>query len=232
VPALFLQGACGDQEAENPHSPATTEHLGEVLGQEVVDVLGDAVFTAVTGPVSTSLIEIDLPFHVDTSDPDVQAELRVKYQARSETLGPLDPNGRHAALMIQLMDDGELPTAVPMPIQRWRFSGLSVVALAHEPLSAYDVKLRAAFPGKLWVVGYANECEGYVADNDTLRSGGALHAGYEAGWNEDDDTIAGFGSFTVSYAWPSPLKFSDTAIPAAGTTERIVLDACTGLLKS
>jgi hypothetical protein len=232
VPALFLQGACGDQEAEDPHSPATTEHLGEVLGQEVLAVLDGDGFTAVTGPVSASLIEIDLPFNVDTSDADVQAELRAKYQARADLLGPLDPNRRHADLMIRLIDDGELPTAVPMPIQRWRFGGLSIIALAHEPLSAYDVKLRAAFAGKLWVVGYANECEGYVADNDTLRSGGTLHAGYEAGWNEDDDTIAGFGSFTVSYAWPSPLKFSNTAVAAPGTTERIVVDACVGLLKS
>ncbi|WP_030465487.1 hypothetical protein [Lentzea aerocolonigenes] len=233
VPALFLQGACGDQEAEDPHSPATTEHLGEVLGQEVVNVVGDdGGFAPVTGPVSTSMIEIQLPFHADTTNPDVRASLRSKYRMRSKVLDLLDANRRHADLMVRLIDNGELPTSVPMPIQRWRFGGLSIIALAHEPLSAYDVKLHEEFAGNLWVVGYANECEGYVADNDTLRSGGNLHGGYEAGWNEGDDKIAGFGCFTISYAWPSPLKFSNTAVAAAGTTERIVMDACVGLLNS
>lgn len=234
APALFFQGACGDQEAHDPHTPVTTVNLGTTLGQEVVAVLEGGEFTEVTGPVSTALIEVDLPFQVDTSDPDVQDELREKYEARRNALNdPGDANWRHANVMLKLIADGELPTAMAMPIQRWRFGGLSIIGLAHEPLSAYDVKLRDAFDGKnLWVMGYANECEGYVADNDTLRSGGHLHGGYEAGWNEGDDTIAGFGCYTISYAWPSPLKFSDSDTPAAGTTERIVMDACVSLLNS
>ncbi|MDX8143983.1 hypothetical protein SK854_17830 [Lentzea sp. BCCO 10_0061] len=232
VPALFVQGACGDQEANNPHVPATTEQLGTVLGQAVLDVLGDDGFDAVTGPVATAMTEVDLPFHTNTANPDVLAAVRAKYKLRLKVMPQTDPNRRHAALMVKLIDGGQLPTSMPMPIQRWRFGGLSVLALAHEPVSAYDVKLHAAFPGNLWVMGYANECEGYVADNDTLRSGGNLHAGYEAGWNQGDNAIAGINSYCVSYAWPGPLKFSDTAVPAAGTTERIVMDASLGLLNS
>ncbi|MET8761245.1 hypothetical protein [Lentzea sp. NPDC004782] len=232
VPALFLQGACGDQEALDPHSPSMTEQLGAVLGQAVVDVLEEGEFGDVTGPVSTALIEVDLPFQVDLADPDVQGVVRAKYEARRNELGPLDPNSRHATVMMQLIDNGELPTSVPAPIQRWRFGGLTILALSHEPLSAYHVKLHNAFPGNLWVVGYANECEGYIPDNATQRAGGSLHGGYEAGWNEGDDTIAGLGCSTISYAWPSPLKFSDSDTPEAGTTERIVMDACLGLLNS
>ncbi len=233
VPALFFQGACGDQEALDPHVPATTDHLGTLLGQEVVDVLAGGEFADVKGPVSTSLIEVDLPFQVDTAEQDVQDMLRAKYEARRDALNnPSDPNWRHAEVMLKLIVDGELPTSMTMPIQRWRFGGLSILALAHEPLSAYHVNLRDEFDGNLWVMGYANECEGYIADNDTLRSGGDLHGGYEAGWNEDDDTIAGFGCFTISYAWPSPLKFSDGDTPEEGTTERIVMDAARGLLNT
>jgi neutral ceramidase len=232
VPALFIQGACGDQEAHDPHIPATTENLGTILGQEVVNVIGNGGFDEVTGPVQTTMTEIDLPFQVDTADPDVQEMLRDKYEARRNALNPLDANWRHADVMIKLIDDGELPTSMAMPIQRWRFGGLSVIALAHEPLSAYHVNLRDAFAGNLWVMGYANECEGYVADNDTLRSGGNLHDGYEAGWNEGDDTIAGFGCWTISYAWPVPLKFSEGDTPDPGTTERIVMDACLDLLNT
>ncbi|MFI6100721.1 hypothetical protein ACIA8G_34660 [Lentzea sp. NPDC051213] len=232
VPALFVQGACGDQEAHDPHAPATTDNLGAVLGQEVVNVLGGGAFSDVTGPVTAKLIEVELPFQVDTTNPDARANLRAKYQLRRKVMGLGDPHRRHAELMVKLIDSGELPTSLPMPIHRWRFGGLTILALAHEPLSAYDVKLRAAFDGDLWVMGYANECEGYVADNDTLRSGGNLHGGYEAGWNENDPLVAGFGSWTISYAWPSPLKFSAGATPAAGTTERIVMDACLGLLNT
>lgn len=233
VPALFVQGACGDQEALDPHTPATTEQLGTILGEAVVDVLGSGGFGEVTGPVSTSLIEIDLPLNVDTADPGVQNMLREKYKARLDALNnQADPNWRHAEVMLGLIDNDDLPTAIAMPIQLWRFGGLSVLALAHEPLSAYHVNLRDEFNGNLWVMGYANECEGYIPDNDTSRSGGNLHGGYEAGWNEGDDTIAGFGCSTIAYAWPSPLKFSDSATPEAGTTEQIVMDACLGLLNS
>jgi hypothetical protein len=233
VPALFFQGACGDQEAKDPHVPATTELLGTLLGQEVVNLVDSGDFTEVTGPVQVTMTEVDLPFQVDTSDPDVLDMLRDKYQARQNALNdPADANWRHAGVMLNQIADGELPTAIAMPIQRWRFDGLSIIALAHEPLSAYHVNLRDEFAGNLWVMGYANECEAYVADNDTLRSGGNLHGGYEAGWNEGDDTIAGFGCYTISYAWPSPLRFSESSTPAAGTTERIVMDAAQGLLNS
>ncbi|MFD4672951.1 hypothetical protein ACFWNN_24710 [Lentzea sp. NPDC058450] len=232
VPALFVQGACGDQEANDPHSPATTEQLGTALGQEVLDVLAGPGFSTVTGPVATALTEVSLPFHADTTDPAVRAAVLHKYELRRRVLPKTDPNRRHADMMVKLINAGTVPTSIPMPIQRWRFGGLSILALAHEPLSTYHVRLRAAFAGKLWVMGYANECEGYVADNDTLRSGGNLHFGYEAGWNANDPTIAAEGSFCISYAWPGPLKFSDTPTPAAGTTERIVMDASLGLLSS
>ncbi|MGI5503684.1 hypothetical protein [Lentzea sp. CA-135723] len=232
VPALFVQGACGDQEANDPHSPATTEQLGTALGQEVLDVLAGPGFSTVTGPVATALTEVSLPFHTDTTDPAVRAAVLHKYEIRRRVLPKTDPNRRHADLMVKSINAGTLPTSIPMPIQRWRFGGLSILALAHEPLSTYHVRLRAEFAGKLWVMGYANECEGYVADNDTLRSGGNLHFGYEAGWNKSDPTIAAEGSYCISYAWPGPLKFSDTAVPAAGTTERIVMDASLGLLSS
>ncbi|WP_285749602.1 hypothetical protein [Lentzea sp. NBRC 105346] len=230
VPALFVQGACGDQEAHDPHIPATTDLIGGILGREVVHLVDEADFTPLTGPIGTALVEIDLPFNVDTSKPSVRAMLREKYQARHDSLNPLDVDWRHADVMLKLIDDGDLPTSIPMPIQRWNLGGLSILALAHEPLSAYHVRLRKMFPGNLWVMGYANECEAYVADNDTLRSGGNLHGGYEAGWNDGDDTIAGSGCWTMSYAWPSPLKFSSGFEGGPGTAERLVIDTCKGLL--
>lgn len=227
VPALFVQGACGDQNAHDPHNDAMVVTLGEKLGQEVVDQLDTADFSPVTGPIATAMIEVDLPLHVDTSDQDVIDELRAKFEARRNSSNPIAVGWRHADLMLKLIDSEELPTHVPMPIQRWRFAGLTILGLAHEPLSSYDLKLKQAFNGDLWVAGYANECEAYVADNTTLRA-----SGYEAGWGDDDDSIAGDGAWTMSYGWPSPLKFSRSRQAAAGTTERIVIDACVNLLNT
>lgn len=92
VPALFVQGACGDQEANDPHVPETTEQLGAVLGQAVLDVLGDDGFDTVTGPVNTAMTEVNLPFHTNTANPDVLAAVRARYKLRLKVLPQTDPN--------------------------------------------------------------------------------------------------------------------------------------------
>ncbi len=235
VPAMFFLGTAGDQNAGSynntpPRGDSLVVSLGDKLANAVVNKINaNTGFTNVTGPIMTRMTEVNLPFAVDTSNPTVIANLRSRYAARMAASNPSDPNYRHAKVMVDLIDGPGLPTHIAMPIQRWRFNGLTILAMAHEVLSTFHVKLKAAYPGKLWIMGYANEVEGYVAADDVLWNGG-----YEAGFDYPDNTIAGYGSYGVSYSWPAPLKASPRGVtPAvAGSTEKIVMDACLDLLNN
>jgi hypothetical protein len=230
VPAMFFQGTCGDQNPKLPDGDAQVVNLGDQLANAVINKINaNTGFTNVTGPIMTRYEEVQLPFAVDVTNPTVVANLRSRYAARMTTFPQNDVNYRHAKKMVELIDGPGLPTHIAMPIQRWRFNGLTILALSHEVLSTYYVKLKALYTGKLWVMAYANEVEAYVAADDVLWEGG-----YEAGYEHPDNTIAGGGSFAEVYAWPAPLKMSPRGVtPAvAGSTEKIVMDKCIDMLNN
>jgi hypothetical protein len=132
-------------------------------------------------------------------------------------------------MLDQINGDG-LTRVFPMPIQAWKFGGLTVLGLAHEVLSEYHVQLKARATGPLWIMAYANEVSGYLAGDATLWAGETKHFGYEAGWT-DDPTVAGDGTWTEFYGWPVPFKASPNGVTPAtpGTVERVVLDACAAI---
>jgi neutral ceramidase len=228
VPALFLQGTAGDQEPDWPHHPDQVEVLGAMLADTVLAMVKDGPFTPVTGPISTALVEAALPFALDLSDPDVVAELAGRYQDRVDSPQTTTFYARrHAEVMLRQIAEDRLPASIPMPVQRWRFgSGLTVVALAHEVLAGYDGLVRELVDEPVWVLGFANEIACYVPEDATLRAGGTLHDGYEAGWKGDDPRIVGDGSNMMVYGWPVPLaSTSDDDDPAAPSTQRTVMNA-------
>jgi hypothetical protein len=208
APALFFQGCCGDLNPDvddDVRGEEVIANFGTILGRKVVHLVRDAAFVPVTAPLETKLEEIALPLAVDTGDADVVAALHAKYQQRVADL-PDDDSAeggahRHAEIILGQISDGTLPRSVPMPIQRWRFDGLSILALGHEVVSGYRVDIREQFTnGPLWVMAYANEVSLYVPSDELLWRGG-----YEAGWN-DDPTIAGIDTSLIFYPWPVPLR--------------------------
>ena len=208
VPALFFQGCCGDLNPDVDDDVRGEEVIvtvGTVLGRKVVALVRDAEFVPVTGPLETKLEEIALPLALDTGDAGVVAALRAKYQQRLDDLPDDDTAAggarRHAEIILDQISDRTLPRSVPMPIQRWRFDGLSILALGHEVVSGYGVDIREQFTnGPLWVMAYANEVSLYVPSDELLWRGG-----YEAGWN-DDPTVAGIDTSLIFYPWPIPLR--------------------------
>ncbi|MET7279262.1 hypothetical protein ABZS29_13590 [Kribbella sp. NPDC005582] len=227
LPALFFQGPAGDINP-NPGGPLV---VGEKLADAVVAVLARNEFTTVTGPIRTTLTEIQLPFAADTGDSAVLAQLKRTFESRLDGhLGQAEV--RHARLMLEQIRTGTLPRSIPMPIQCWKLGGLTILALSHEVLSGYqqlikDVAARLG-TGKLWVMAYANETQCYVPTDVT-----AWQPGYESSWQEGDRLTAGYGSSMLAYSWPSPLKSSpEGKVPAdPGSTQAIVLAACEALLR-
>jgi hypothetical protein len=223
VPAMFFQGTAGDQEPDGPHNPGKVVQLGTELAQAVIDVLDGGDFTPVAGPIDTRLTEVELDFAVDLTDPVVVAELEAKYQDRLDDPRTTPYARRHAEVILGQIADHRLPTSIPMPIQRWRFDGLTIVALAHEVLAGYHVRIKGLIDTPLWIMAYANETGCYIPDDATLLSGGDLHAGYEAGWT-DDPRIVGDATNMMVYGWPAPL--APTVAGARPTsTENVVMAA-------
>ncbi|PKW00071.1 hypothetical protein ATK30_0144 [Amycolatopsis echigonensis] len=240
VPALFFQGTAGDLNPITMSGDADVQNNGTVLADAVLDVVRNGSFQPVTGPVTTSLTEIQLPFTVDMTDPAAVAALRAKYQYRVDNIKPDDtgPDGaarRHAQLIISQIDDGTVLKSVPMPIQCWRLGGLTVLALANEVLSGYDIGIRGMGVAPLWIMSYANEVNCYVPSDEVSWAGLDRNYGYEAGWNtwwSGDSTIAGVGTAACSYDLPAPLRFSPpgTSPATPDSTEGILMAACRAVL--
>jgi hypothetical protein len=234
VPVLFFQGLAGDIDPdidEEDRDNAAVEELGKIVGDAVVDIVNHGKFAAVTGPMRNHLEEIELPLALDTEDPNILAELQDKYQKRVESL-PDDDSAegaarRHAEVMLDHIRAGTLPNSVPMPIQRFRFGGLDILALAHEVCSGYEVAIRKAYTGKqpLWIMAYANEVSCYVPADDLLWRGG-----YEAGWDDGDPRIAGIGSNLMVYPWPVPLRSSGGGAAMRNPGERADDDSVEGIV--
>ena len=230
VPALFFQGTAGDQDPLLPHQPDQVSSLGQQLATSVVNLVRGGTFTPVTGPITTRLTEINLPLSVDLGNPAAVIQLRTKFEGRLNTYTPDSYSYRHASVMLDQINGNGLDRVFPMPIQAWKFGGLTVLGLAHEVLSEYHVQLKARASGPLWIMAYANEVSGYLAGDATLWAGETKHFGYEAGWT-DDPTVAGDGTWTEFYAWPVPFKASPNGVTPStpGTVERVVLDACAAI---
>jgi hypothetical protein len=232
IPALFLQGAAGDHDPVGDRGPDRPVQLGDQLAAAVFDVLDNGDFAPVTGPVETRMVEVELPYAVDIDDPAARGELAGKYLERVRETPPNLVINRHGQVMLRQLGAGDLAPTIPMPIQRWRFGGLTILALAHEVVSGYDAAIKRLAGGPTWVLGYANEISGYIPSDALLWAGGKLHGGYEAGWL-DDPNITGDGTSMMAFTWPAPLRSSPegTSPPVAGSAERIVLDACRDLLR-
>lgn len=235
APALFFQGAAGDLNpiGDDNQGPDLVETHGSTLGNAVIDVVRSFSLNPIIGPLRNSFTEIQIPLGVDLSDPARRAQLKAAYENRVATL-PDDDSAegaarRHAQIMVDTIDDPSM-WSVPMPIQCWRFGGLTVLALAHEVTSGYTVGLENNFSQTpLWVMAYANETEIYVPADEGLWRGG-----YEPGWSGDPN-IAGVGGSLIPYTWPCPLKSSPQDPPppfngVPGSAPRTVWDACMDLL--
>jgi neutral ceramidase len=235
VPALFFQGACGDL---NPGSDSSGDGLvvdiGRQLADAVVAMVRNNAFLPVTGPFDRAFAEITLPFSVDTTDPDELAELRERYQQRIDTLGNgTDEFGaarRHAQRIVSLIDEGSVPSGLPMTLQRWRLGGLTIVAMSHEVVSGRHVYTKSRYPGPLWIMAYANYSQAYVPGDDLLWRGE-----YAAAWNaETGNRVTGIKTSGIPYLLPAPLRASppNTSPASPDSAEGVLTAALDRLLTS
>jgi hypothetical protein len=200
--ALYLSGCAGEVDPQPLGGVPQAELHGRSLAGVVVAALDRSGQRPVGGPLRAKYQEIQLPL--------APCPPRQKYVELSESR--VSYRRRHARLMLAQIDAGMVPTAVPLPIQIWRFGeDLTLVALAGEVGVDYALRLKKELgKGSTWVVAYANEVPCYIPSERVLQEGG-----YEAGWDRDQGPgVPGATSSILFYGWPAPL--------APGVEERVV----------
>lgn len=213
--------------------PGGNENMVQSYGNQVADAVVAMVrsraLIPVTGPFTTDIETVQLPFSVNMNDNNEVAELRAKYVHRTGNLGDTGGEGaakRHAERLLAMIDNGSVPRSMPMTIQRLSLGGLTILTMAHEVLSGYHVGTKRKFGKPLWIMGYANHTDCYVAADDKLWSGG-----YEAGWNGNDSKVPGIDTAGISYSLPAPLKASPQGQPGhPDATEGLVAASIARLL--
>ncbi|HCT81824.1 MAG TPA: hypothetical protein DGG94_06785 [Micromonosporaceae bacterium] len=232
VPALFFQGMAGDVDpARMGKGEVRVSRVGHALGEAVLKTVREASFTRLSGPAKTAIEEIQLPFAVDLSKAEVIADLRLRYleriaKAPSGKARHAGATKRHAQLMVELIDAGNLPTSIPMTLQCWGLGSLKILTMAHEVVSGYAAAAKAKASGPLWTMGYTNQVECYVPNEYALRGGG-YPAGWEAATGRHLPSEA--GSIMV-YGWPAPLRSALDAGPDRPAASELVMRSIERLL--
>ena len=211
VPVIFFQGAAGDI---NPMAPPEgvnqTAFAAERLVAAVVATVRNAAYVPISGPITTDIRTVNLPYAVDLEDPVEVAALKRKYRDRLlNSIGDEGENGvRHASQMIlefAELEAGNLPVRMPMTLQTIDLGGLTILTMSHEVLSGWHVGTKARWATKkatpLWVMGYANHIDCYVPARDVLIQ----NRWPESGWNGDDPKMIGPGTYGHSYSMIAPL---------------------------
>jgi hypothetical protein len=187
--ALFMIGCAADT---NPNPRGTIE-LVEKHGKSLAAAVSAAVSSGkslpVRAPLGTRFDRVDLPFATPPSREDLQARLSDKDVYVQ----------RHARMLLSTLDEkGKLPASYAYPIGMLQFGrDLNMVFLAGEVVVDYDFRLKreTGLPGKLWVVGYANDVFAYIASRRVLAEGGyeaatsMIYYGMPGPWAPDVEDI-------------------------------------------
>jgi putative membrane-bound dehydrogenase-like protein len=168
--ALVSVGCGGDS---NPSSGVTGDKVdvarkqGEQIAAEVKRLLRGKL-TPLTGPLTTQLARLTLPFD--------KLPTRAQWQERVKQGGAV---GYHAKVQLARLDRGEkLATHIDYPVQTWTFGDqLAVVFLPGEAVVDYALRLKRELDRRrLWVNAYANDAPCYIPSERVLKEGG-----YEGG---------------------------------------------------
>ncbi|MDZ4849135.1 MAG: neutral/alkaline non-lysosomal ceramidase N-terminal domain-containing protein [Pirellulaceae bacterium] len=171
--AMFMQGCAGDA---NPH-PRGTEELSQLhgltLGDEVMRVLKTKL-QSVTGPLQTSLFNIDLPLQ-----PPPSREELTQLAGRSGSWRRFVMDK-----MLKTLDAGkELPMHYSTSFAIWQFGqDLTLVGLPGEVVVDYVSMLEERLgQQRLWIAAYCNDVFGYLPSARVLKEGGYETRGLYSG---------------------------------------------------
>jgi hypothetical protein len=171
--AMFVLGCGGDA---NPNPRGTMELAvlhGELLAREAWRVAHEVKRPEVSGPLSTALTMVDLPFKTFE---------RPELEKLAETPGPQTAVAKQ---MVEFLDAGaRLPVRYRAPVAVWRFGrDLTLVGLPGETVVDYALGVeKLADSARLWVAGYCNDKIGYLPSRRVAGEGGYESQGLTKGF--------------------------------------------------
>jgi len=166
--ALFWAGCGADQNPLPRRTVELAEKYGRLMAEAVEKVVADKM-TPITGRLSTSYAEIDLPLATLPTRDELasQAASNDKYQAA------------RAKLLLAQIDGGQpLSQTYPYPVQVWQLgNGPTWITLGGEVVVDYALRIKSELPAdRTWVAGYTNDVMAYIPSRRVLTEGG-----YEGG---------------------------------------------------
>lgn len=195
--AQFLTGAAGDQNPATTESFEQSDAYGQDLGLTVVNAV-ELPGRSISGPISTSYSEVQLPLDITLTDENIKAVANAFAARATRPNDPPYPGWviRHASVSAAYLRSkpplDSLETSIPLPIQSWKFGGLRILFTGGELVSGYAEYFRNVFGTEnVWINAYSNEVPAYIPSDEILRA-----AGYEAGYDADAPGIGG-GSMGV-----------------------------------
>ncbi|MCL2518625.1 MAG: hypothetical protein FWF15_08690 [Oscillospiraceae bacterium] len=180
VPAIFLQGGCGDI---NPYAPnlSPDEHIAQLGGELVTAVLNgiEKLKFENKNDVLINLSGIsEIPMKFPSKD-DVIKTLDILYKEYNELTEPIKKHFKLPEILWheKALQDGEAPT-MNVPLNILVINDIIIITLPFEPLTrtALTIEDMAVAKGfkreNIIVVGYANEVNGYLAPSADISRGG------------------------------------------------------------
>ena len=165
--ALVLIGCGADSNPKDRPGRAVARRHGRAIGDEVARLLKGPL-APINAPPVGRITRVKVPFDTLPTREELQA-LVAKGGAP----------GYNASTQLARLDRGEpLQGELDYVVQGWNFGDdLAMVFLAGEVVVDYVLRLKVELdPGRLWVVGYANDVPCYIPSERILREGG-----YEGG---------------------------------------------------
>jgi len=169
-PGAIAMVSIGCGADQNPDSGVVGDKVeiarrqGMQIGDEVSRLINEKRITPLSGPVSTSVGHLELPFH--------RIPTRQDYEVMQAAGGPA---GYNATTQLSRMDHGEtIPGSLPYPIQVCHFGDqLCMVFLSGEVCVDYALRLQSELdPSRLWMHGYSHDFGSYIASERLWQEGG------------------------------------------------------------
>jgi len=170
--AMFLQGCGGDI------NPVDADH--RVTAKKVVSAVTDVLDRSQMQPIQGGIT-----FYLDTvkfdSRPwpeDKIREFRTANEGKEGDVGA-EKNVRWADLMLQYIENDEMPATMPVFVQTLNIGNWKLVGISRETTTEYGLGVKALWPDKLvTVAGYCNDVSSYLPTSRHIKAG--VYEGYDS----------------------------------------------------
>ena len=170
--AMFLQGCGGDI------NPVDADHriTAKKVVSAVTDLLDGDAMQSITGGITTYMDTVK--FDSRPWSADKIREFRKANEGKEGDVGA-EKNVRWADLMLQYIQDGDMPKTMPVFVQTINIGNWKLVGISRETTTEYGLGVKALWPNQLvTVAGYCNDVSSYLPTRRHINA--KVYEGYDS----------------------------------------------------